>query len=870
MLSFLKSSTDLPLLYGLSPLPLSDLDEPPPRVKYQLHGSSNVSYTHFPKSEFRILVIQDTGDVLNRFLALYDLRLEQESSKQSGYKKEIETIAHYLFGLLFQTELKQTLRIHCEPSAKLLANKTLVIRTYHFNANYEDALIKKGSNASPKAAPQKYRARKTPNGGLDVSWTAFPATKIDHDFGASGNLPIAICFILPFDSHQMPSTVGSNFQEFEKWLYEVQDLTLKYLKKYYYDQAVAKSTMKNFTVDSVMANKIHFRRLILQPVFLAEKVLTNYYNRLRIFLNSPRLVTGLLRFEALTSSKNQVYQALCREVRNWMVVHDSGRYSKDRLSFLAQLLGVIYPLRYEFGSPSDKRKRVLRLVFHEENEAVITCLMTIIAAFLPDWVLKYERLTDEQFRVSQNRIAIKGPRNIGHKLQILDLSTYSLDESALRSPTSAKRGDGELPERLELPRTLLKSSQRLNPLWLGRVISSPKAIPTNQAALVNSNAEIISVSESSLVASCALDEFSVGKASFLEEYTPQKSSRSSSFLQDSDFFGERKLSRNLSIADLTQKSIRGGSAFKSSQTRMFQRTPTLISSIKGNLVGRLQNTVSGLSMNEKAKNVHIVAVENPKRIKQEMYQLMYEEVDYQAVSGGAVEVFVEGVSQSFDGEKADDMEYVCESVNSENRILKEVLGLPEEHRYKVHVPSSDIHLPPIVGQVLDFIPEFAIQTVKSPLERNTVYDIIKQDLFHNQYIDELLEQGDAKGTPVSTLFYVDLYSQEILKYEVQYDGESDSIPEEASSSSSLPLVSFSKDILTALPAKTEIFRQSPALSILSSLSSPLRSSLASLWDRGGSFSFEGKDFMVGVNRVIKSRAREEMEELIETMMNDAT
>lgn len=502
---------------------------------FPLLGTTDVHHFKFSKLNFRILVLEDTGNLLSydRYYVLYDSDIENRrqaivslsscSSKNSRNEgkmynqKEIKQLAQYLFGSGFQGELKQTSRIHCEPKdlGNNFKNKTLVVRTYHFDANFEYSQMKKTlrldiddnfnnyhsnfhltqrnaslsskgntvksvtklnvdndpnlisihNSASPSHADfhpnissiaaqdkkSKHIGNHIDNDDDIKNWDIEPSTKIDFDFGSKNNTPIGICIVLPFSSDELFQTVGTNYAEFEKWLYEIQDLTLKYLKNYFHLQAEysldnsnysmygnfsssssvtedknltdqQKQNMKMhanryFKVDNKQLKKIHFNKLLLQKNFEHECVFNNYYNRINIFMNTPRIITGITHLEKnlklhflkdsetlgnlLDSSTNLdaiLYKGLCKEIREWLAIQDLSNTNHESY-FLATLLSLLLPIRKKLvnGKPADKKKQVVRLILAGNNDTVSYRLLSILSCFLPDVIFKFDILNEKEF-----------------------------------------------------------------------------------------------------------------------------------------------------------------------------------------------------------------------------------------------------------------------------------------------------------------------------------------------------------------------------------------------------------------------------------------------------------------------------------------
>lgn len=577
--SISSSPIELPSLYSVSPLSLSNTESDiivhQKLNNFPLYGTNEVLHFAFDKNDFRILVLEDTGNILSndRYYVLYDSEIEKnkflDDRKNSSLSraqqqrfhenlydtKEIKLIAQYLFGSSFQGELKQTSRIHSEPEdlRKSLKNKTLVVRTYHFDANFEDTLLasKKKPQAptpSPSTSPiiktnvpvPEFRTdifddtKSSPGSGASSysrlqklqycgnspvddavdnekahGWTAEPATKIDHDFSSKNNTPIGICIVLPFSSEELTQTIGANYQEFDKWLYEIQDLTLKYLKKYYALQVEgnmkettkaglassiipksffgtqlskyqkepsessldagsiktrnkksnSKSKFRFFKVDNAQRNKIHFNRLLLQTNFETEKVFLNYFHRINIFLNTPRIITGITSLEKLlkinllasntntTSSnsspktsnkkpKNILFLQFCKEIRHWLTIHDSMYSAKSGAKFLPTLLALLYPLRQHLieSKPANKKTKIVRVVFAAQNDVVINSLLSILSNFLPDVIFKYDILSESEYNglkdtlIKEESSTLTKP-NLNSKSSVHQLSTTASNNS---------------------------------------------------------------------------------------------------------------------------------------------------------------------------------------------------------------------------------------------------------------------------------------------------------------------------------------------------------------------------------------------------------------------------------------------------------
>ncbi|GMM34297.1 hypothetical protein DASC09_016220 [Saccharomycopsis crataegensis] len=993
-----SSPIESPSLYSASPLSLvnteSDNISKEKVNNFPLYGSNDISHFNFDKNDFRILVLEDTGHLYStdRYYVLYDSDLEkaklkakkaqhdrelsgrtrpdnnsrklndsqrnkkpveaiEDLARQHFYdKSDIRVIAGYLFGSSFKAKSKQTSRIHCEPQDKKLnkklRNKTLAVRAYHFDANFEDSLInrqKTGASDVINASSQSLKASSSLNFNTDIfdrnksaqslhtepqaitqnditeeMWTADPATKIDHDFGSKNNTPIGICIVLPFSAKEFTQTVGANFQDFENWLYELQDLTLKYLKRYYSRQVSSsgaktkhllkpdswygnndkpKSTNNRsheyFMVDDIQGNKIYFNEYILQDQFESESVFLNYYHRINFFMNTPRVITGMPTFEKLLKfnfipqatsttspkslvkkpSKRLLFLLFCKEVRNWLTIHDS--VGDKSCKFLSTLLSLIYPIREQLvnSRPSNKKRKIIRLVFYSESDPVINSLMNILSCFLPDVIFHYDVLTETEFNNSksnfQNKLCEKKSNsepsqklkswpasNTTHSktLSISDPKQQKIPEDESAVDTSYESIDGGT-QRPTVKNTLpsldlsaidkfdaetkqnsrpttpypynLPPSPVISKISKGLRLSSPKSIPTAQASTYDTISVYSSQSENSSYKS-DFDQFSyfprsnsiTSNNNMIIQPSSRITSRSSSFIQHEDDLisrmrePRRRLVKTISVADLTQKSIRASNSslnkgrLFSKKMDLLQRTPTALLNInakKYSTLSEQSGTSAGKNENENkpdfsslniskirnTKNVNdsnkIVALENERFMKDYIYDMMLgpqieTDIDLEL---GVLAVDAEGersqiineYSEEYLYEDNNDFEISLPGDQKDGALEYEMNSekyLNDDEFGKIILPSSEIYLPPLVGASREFIPEFTVQTLKKNDNiKASIIDAMKKDLFHNNFIDKCYDnpsychEGDPTGKrSITKTYYVNLMTREIQEFEI--------------------------------------------------------------------------------------------------------
>lgn len=853
-----------------------------------LFGAKDVMSFKFDKSDFRILVLQDTGNILStdRYFVLYDSDSERLRDRNRTNKainmttrvrhepvcdpKEVRKIAQYLFGSSFQGETKQTSRIHCEPQdlGNDLKNKTLAVRTYHFDANFEESLLEMKRRASATSAndpvpsykvPSKYSS--TPEFRTDVfspadkslSWNIEPSTKIEYDFSSKNNTPIGICIILPFTSHVLGETLGANHQEFEKWLYELQDLTLKYLKKYYSLQVENKNITKfkprYFKVDHFARNKIHFNKFILQSNFESEKVFQNYYLRINIFLNTPRIISGIINLEKILQvTDNQLKSQLCKEIRHWLTIHESQNKSLSS-RFLATVLALIHPIRHQLveNRPADRKKQVIRVVFSAQNDVVINSLLFIISCFLPDVVFKYSVLEEQEFTHLQQfkkrhgeAMSSDSAKEFGKTSDssFVDKDT-SFDKDLSLETTFPQPRKPELhiePSHVSHSRSssIVKpgtpSYTPISPLLSktrGLALSSPKSIPmtlTNTFDCLS----VYSSSDASSLKSFADYDFPVRSGSIS---SGRMNSRSSSFIGEDAKDTRKKLIKTFSVADLTLKSIRSR---RTKALELMKRSSTSINKIN------IKPRVSEFSH-------RVVAVENKhgtrNYIKNVMFNCKFTTLYDAATKGLEVkgDVDFDDYDSAFDY-TADPEE--SPYVNNDYSRLEDRYG-------KIVIPSVPIRLPPLVGVSPDFIPEFTIQAVrKDDNLKSLIFTAMKQDLFHNLYIDKCVKSNLEESYTISRTLYINSTTREINDFEILLKPFDHDVPSIVDIPATLHGRNSSVFSISSSGSPASSYSGSPSVTA---------SSLLGIFDFNSShltnnnpFAFEGNDFVLMGNRVVDS------------------